>query len=129
MNTKIRRGARLRLAALLVTSLVVLAAGPGFAQERLHQITWAHQDPATVSHFIVLVSPTESVTEATREVNVGRPQGTLAGHFTLFSAMVEFEPTEYLAVRAVGHDGLASAPSSWGAMPPSRPGQPLLAED
>ena len=80
MNTKIRRGARLRLAALLVTSLVVLAAGPGFAQERLHQITWAHQDPATVSHFIVLVSPTESVTEgrtATTKHGTIRPTETV----------------------------------------------------
>ena len=64
--------------------------------------------------------------EGAREQNVGKPQGTPAGNFTLFSAMVAFEPSEFLAVSAVGLDGQRSAPSGWGAMPPTRPGQPQL---
>ena len=63
-----------------------------------------------------------------REVNVGRPEGTPAGQFTLFSAMIAFQPNEFLAVRAVGRNGLESAPSDWGSMPPTRPGQPRLAD-
>ncbi len=124
MNTIIRGG----LCLLLAAGLCALIATPAFAQARLHQVTWAHPQPETVSHFVVLVSPTEGQAEGAREENVGMPQGTPTGSFTLFSAMISFEPTEFLAVAAVGHDGRRSSPSEWGAMPPSRPGQPLLAD-
>ena len=124
MNTMIRGG----LCVLGVAALVSLLAAPAFAQSRLHQITWAHPQPETVSHFVILVSDTEGEVAGAREENVGKPQGTQTGSFTLFSAMIAFEPTEFLAVRAVGFDGRRSAPSDWGAMPPTRPGQPLLAE-
>ena len=73
-----------------------------------------------------LLSPVEGRVDGAREQNVGKPQGTPAGNFTLFSAMVAFEPSEFLAVSAVGLDGQRSAPSGWGAMPPTRPGQPQL---
>ena len=125
MNTITRGGLCVSLAALFFG---LVFAAPALAQERLHQITWAHPQPETVNHFIVLVSGTEGQSEGAREVNVGLPEGTPAGHFTLFSAMIAFEPDEFLAVSAVGHDGLRSAPSGWGSMPPTRPGQPLLAE-
>lgn len=124
MNTIIRSG----LGLLLAAGLTALFAIPAAAQERLHQITWAHQQPETVSHFVILISPTEGQVEGAREENVGLPSSTQLGDFTLFSAMIAFEPTEFLAVSAVGHDGRRSAPSGWGSMPPSRPGQPLLAD-
>ena len=47
------------------TFLYVIAMGAAttaFAQARLHQVTWAHQNPGSVSHFIVLVSPVEDFT-------------------------------------------------------------------
>lgn len=129
MNTMIRGGLCVLLATALVSLLTtLLVAPPAFAQSQLHQITWAHPEPETVSHFVILVSDTEGQVEGAREENVGKPQGTETGRFTLFSAMVAFEPTEYLAVSAVGFDGQRSAPSEWGAMPPTRPGQPLLAD-
>jgi len=124
MNTIIRAS----LCLLLASVAFSLLATPAFAQERLHQITWAHQQPETVSHFVILLSPVEGRVEGAREQNVGKPQGTPTGNFTLFSAMVAFEPTEFLAVSAVGLDGRRSAPSGWGSMPPTRPGQPLLAD-
>ena len=71
---------------------------------------------------MILLSPVEGRVEGAREQNVGKPQGTPAGNFTLFSAMVAFEPSEFLAVSAVG---LTAASSGWGA-PPTRPGQPQL---
>jgi hypothetical protein len=108
-----------------VALLVSLLAAPAFAQNRTHKVTWAHPDPGSVSHFLVLVSSVEGEIEGAREVNVGLPEPVAAGGHHLYSAMVSFEASEYLAVRAVGHAGLVSAPSSWGSMPPTRPGQPL----
>ncbi|MEM9177286.1 MAG: hypothetical protein AAGC67_18895 [Myxococcota bacterium] len=126
MNTMIRGSTGGALAAAFV--LAAMLATPAAAQERLHQINWAHSEPETVSYFIVLVSDVEGRVEGAREINVGRPTGQAAGSFTIFSAVVAFEPDEFLAVRAVGHDGLLSAASDWGSMPPTRPGQPLLAD-
>lgn len=135
MNTRTRRvrdhrGARRPVDRSLAVAVIGLLAtlclaGSASAQERLHQVTWAHTNPASVSHFVVLVSQTEGAVSGAREVNVGKPEPQLAGQYHLFSAMIAFEPNEYLAVMAVGYDGLTSAPSSWGAMPPTRPGQPL----
>ena len=124
----LRTAVRLALSGALASALFLPLAAPAAAQERLHQITWAHPQPETVDHFVVLVSQTEGQTEGVREVNVGRPEGTPAGQFTLFSAMIAFQPNEFLAVRAVGRNGLESAPSDWGSMPPTRPGQPRLAD-
>lgn len=124
----LRTAVRLALSGALASALFLSLAAPAAAQERLHQITWAHPQPETVDHFVVLVSQTEGQTEGVREVNVGRPEGTPAGQFTLFSAMIAFQPNEFLAVRAVGRNGLESAPSDWGSMPPTRPGQPRLAD-
>ena len=130
MNT-LNRGARnaRRATALAIAAAlgVMLLAAPAFAQQRLHQVTWAHTEPQTVSHFVVLVSPNEGGAEGAREVNVGKPQPQVSGDYYLYSAMVAFEPDEYLAVMAVGFDGLTSVPSDWGSMPPTRPGQPLPA--
>ncbi len=124
----LRTAVRLALSGALASALFLSLAAPAAAQERLHQITWAHPQPETVDHFVVLVSQTEGQMEGVREVNVGRPEGTPAGQFTLFSAMIAFQPNEFLAVRAVGRNGLESAPSDWGSMPPTRPGQPRLAD-
>ena len=129
MNTMIRGGLGVLLATALIsplTSLVV--ATPAFAQSQLHQITWAHAEPETVSHFVILVSETEGQVEGAREENVGKPQGDAVGRYTLFSAMIAFDPTEFLAVSAVGFDGQRSMPSDWGAVAPTRPGQPLLVD-
>ena len=128
LRTAVRLALSGALTSALASALFLSLAAPAAAQERLHQITWAHPQPETVDYFVVLVSQTEGQTEGVREVNVGRPEGTPAGQFTLFSAMIAFQPNEFLAVRAVGLNGLESAPSDWGSMPPTRPGQPRLAD-
>ena len=74
----------------------------------------------------MLISPEEGNASLAREVDVGKPTGTDVGASSLYTALVGFSPNEFLAVAAVGHDEQMSLPSGWGAMPPTRPGQPNL---
>lgn len=136
MNTIIRRGlrecgvlSRTPVWAVLAVLLLSLTAATASAQEqRRHQIFWGHAAPQTVSHFVVLVADQEGDVNGARQIQVGKPQGTPSGNYTVFSALVDFEPDEFLAVMAVGLDGQASIPSDWSGMPPTRPGQPLPPE-
>ena len=112
---------------LLFTSLLMAAIpNTASAQERMHQITWAHASPGSVSHFVVLVSDTDGVATGALQVDVGMPQASTAGSLSGFSAVVSFTDSQYLAVAAVGHNGQISLPSDWTGSPPTRPGQPLL---
>ncbi len=104
------------------------AATASAQQERLHQVTWTHTGGG-VSRFVVLVSPDEGSLAGAREVEVGLPEGQLIGEtVNLYSAMISFGEDEYLAIAAVGENGMMSVPSNWKGMPPTRPGQPLLVE-
>ena len=117
--------AALALAALVLGSTAAFgqtAVAPG---ERLHQINWTHNAPASVRNFVILISPVEGSVAAARQIDVGVPEAQPLGFTNLYSATVAFAPDEYLAVAAVGRNGLMSAPSVWSGMPPSRPGQPL----
>lgn len=107
---------------------VFAGAAPLAAEPRAHQVTWGHSAPATVARFIVYISRTEGDVEGARQVDIGKPSGQSAGSVTYYSAVVSFEEDEYLAVVAEGRDGQRSAPSTWFAMPPTRPGQPNLAD-
>jgi hypothetical protein len=122
--------ARLRVCTLIGTAaafgLVFLLATAASAQERMHQITWAHASPGTVSRFVVLISDTDGAATDARQVDVGKPQASQAGSLSVFTAMVSFAEDQYLAVAAVGHSGQISLPSDWAGSPPTRPGQPLL---
>ena len=115
-----------RVLVSICAVLLLLAASVVQAQERAHQITWAHAFPSDVRNFVVLISPEEGNASLAREVDVGKPNGTDAGASSLYTALVSFRSNEFLAVAAVGHDGQMSLPSGWGAMPPTRPGQPNL---
>ncbi len=123
MNTITRAGLCLPLALFLFG----LLSTPAFAQERLHRIVWEHPEPRTVSYFVVLLSP-EGRVEGARETIVGRPPGVPSFGSTRFEAIVAFEPSELLAVSAVGLDGRRSPPSRWLPMPPSQPGRPMLVD-
>ncbi len=98
------------------------------AQARSHEVTWAHHDPSGVSRFVILISPVEGSLSQARQVDVGRPVLQAQGSTNFYSAVVDFEPDEFLAVAAVGHDGRMSMPSEWSGMPPTTPGQPTLAQ-
>jgi len=128
----IRRSPGLRIAtfaSVLALAALLFGASTAAAQaERLHQINWAHANPADVSRFVVLISPVEGSLADARQVDVGLPASEPIGSMSLYSAMVSFSADEYLAVAAIGHNGLMSVPSDWSGMPPSRPGQPLLVE-
>lgn len=124
MNTSIRVRVRRSALALLIATASLLAATSAMAQQRTHQINWGHTEPESVSHFVVLIADEEGDVAGARQIPVGKPQATPTGAFFLYSALVAFEPDEFLAVAAVGFDGQMSVPSDWGAMPPTRPGQP-----
>ena len=115
-----------RILVSICAVLLFLAASVVQAQERAHQITWSHASPSDVRNFVVLISPEEGNASLAREVDVGKPTGTDVGASSLYTALVGFSPNEFLAVAAVGHDEQMSLPSGWGAMPPTRPGQPNL---
>lgn len=119
------RGLRLVMAAVVTLGSLLLASSPAFAQERLFQINWAHNAPAEVRNFVILISPVEGSVEQARQVDVGLPEAQPVGSTNIYAATVSFAPDEYLAVAAVGRNGLMSVPSEWSGMPPSRPGQPL----
>ena len=119
------------LASALFLAAVTFAS-VGHAQEaaqeaeRAHQITWAHPAAADVRNFVVLISPEEGNASLARTVDLGKPTATRAGPQSIFTALVSFRADEYLAVAAIGYDGQMSVPSGWGAMPPTRPGQPTV---
>lgn len=116
-----------RLAAA-VGALVLLGASVATAQGQLHQITWVHTAPSQVARFVVLIADVEGDVDGARQIDVGVPEAEQIGPNYLYSALVAFEPDEFLAVAAVGPGGQMSVPSSWSAMPPSRPGRPVLVD-
>jgi hypothetical protein len=117
--------AALVLAALLLGSTAAFGQTAESGDQRLHQVNWTHNAPAEVRNFVILISPVEGSIADARQVDVGVPEAEALGFTSLYSATVAFAPDEYLAVAAVGRNGLMSAPSDWSGMPPSRPGQPL----
>ncbi len=125
------RGLCLVISAAVALAALLVGSSPAFAQtsasdgERLHQVNWTHNAPGEVRNFVILISPVEGSIAEARQVDVGVPEAQLLGFTNLYTAMVSFAPDEYLAVAAVGRNGLMSVPSAWSGMPPSRPGQPL----
>lgn len=115
----------------LALLLGILAGHPGVstaAEIVLHEVTWGHPSPAQVSRFVVFVSRTRGDTNGARQVEVGKPAGIVSGMLQLYSAIVPVELEEFVAIGAVDSAGNLGAMSSWSAVPPSRPGQPLLVE-
>ena len=115
----------------LALLLGILAGHPGVATAGeivLHEVTWGHPSPAQVSRFVVFVSRTRGDANGARQVEVGKPATILSGTLQVYSAIVPVDHEEFVAIGAVDSAGNLGAMSSWSAVPPSRPGQPLLIE-
>lgn len=106
---------------------LVFGASTASAQAVAHEITWAHTAPADVARFVVYVSRVEGDLSQARQIDVGKPTGQpTGGALTSFSAVVLADADDFVAVGAMSANGVASPPSQWAALPPSKPGQPLL---
>jgi hypothetical protein len=116
-------GAIAGLAMLLAP--VPSMAGPGDA---LHEVSWGHPSPSSVRSFIVYIAPESGAIELARQVDVGVPAGQTLGSLRLYTAIVSSEEDEYIAVAALGRNGLLSPLSSWGRVQPTQPGQPKLVQ-
>jgi hypothetical protein len=110
---------------VIVLGALLVGSAPAFAQERLHQISWTHTSPSEIRRFVILISPVEGSVADARQVDVGIPESQALGFTNLYSATVSFSSDEFLAVAAIGRNGLMSVPSDWMGVKPSRPGQPL----
>ncbi len=120
-----------KLGLLFSLSLGMLGAlpNPAAADEvELHEVTWAHPSPAQVSRFVVFVSTVRGDTSSARQVEVGKPAGSSSGSLQFYSAIVPVDHEEFVAIGAVDNAGVLAAMSNWSAVPPSRPGQPLVVE-
>lgn len=94
----------------------------------VHEITWLHASPAEVQSFLIFVSPVVGALAGARQIDVGKPGGSDSESPQVFSALVPVGFDEFVAVAAIGQDGLRSALSEWGQPQPSQPGQPLVVE-
>jgi hypothetical protein len=115
----------------IALSLGLLGALPNPAaagEVEPHEVTWAHPSPAQVSRFIVFLSPVRGDMRSARQVEVGKPAGSSNGTMQFYSAIVPVDLEEFVAIGAVDNAGVLSATSNWSAVPPSRPGQPLVVE-
>lgn len=125
---------RMRLGLVLglsIGALGLLAGLPGVAHAgdtELHELTWAHPSPSSVSRFIVFVSRTRGGANSARQVEVGKPAGSSSGTLQFYSAIVPVDHEEFVAVGAVDNAGNLGSMSEWSAVPPSRPGQPVVVE-
>jgi hypothetical protein len=116
---------------LAFASLVtVLAAGASLAADEadapLQEVTWFHSTPGDVRSFVLVVAPQEGAVASARQIDVGKPISGAGGQF--FSAVVAMDAGEFIAVSAVGKNGIQSALSDWGQPQPSKPGQPLVVD-
>ncbi len=121
---------------LLITFTAIAMILPGKASQAadpltpqsLHEITWIHPSPAEVRSFVIFVSPEPALVSAARQIDVGKPGGSSSTSAQFFSAIVPVSVDEYVAVAAMGQNGLLSVFSEWRPPQPTRPGQPLLVE-
>jgi len=121
------------LAALgfaLASLVTVLAAGASLAADKadadLQEVSWFHSSPGDVSRFVLFISPQQGAVALARQIDVGKPTSGGGGQF--FSAVVQMEVGEFIAVSAIGKNGIQSALSAWGRPQPSKPGQPLVVD-
>jgi len=103
----------------------ISTAAPG---DVLHEVSWGHPSPNSVRSFIVYIAPESGAIELARQVDVGIPAGQTLGSLRIYSAIVSSEESEYIAVAALGRNGLLSPLSAWGRVQPTQPGQPTLVQ-
>jgi len=101
---------------------MILPANPSYSadEDQVHEVTWAH--------FVIFISPVAGSVDEARQVDVGKPGGSGSGSAQFFSALVSVGVGDFVAVAAVGRNGLLSDLSGWSPAQPSQPGQPLVVE-
>jgi hypothetical protein len=122
---------QLSIRALAVCTAMVSGMVPGPAWSTgptMHEITWAHSNPAGVGSFVIFVADVKGDTDSARRIAIPKPSGGQAGSIQTFSAIVPMVASEYVAVAAVGYDGQMGGLSAWSAPPPTQPGQPFVVE-
>ncbi len=124
------RGERQRGIALIATTLfLILAVGNSArADENLHEIVWGHRAPDSIQAFVLYVGPQAGDVSRARRIDVGKPNGESIGFLQLYSAIVSMAPEEFVAVAAIGLNGLTSPLSAWTQAKPGQPGQPIVIE-
>jgi len=109
---------------------MILPANPSYSadEDQVHEVTWAHLSPSDVRSFVIFISPVAGSVDEARQVDVGKPGGSGSGSAQFFSALVSVGVGDFVAVAAVGRNGLLSDLSGWSPAQPSQPGQPLVVE-
>jgi hypothetical protein len=113
--------------AMILPAKASLSADDDVVDET-HEVTWLHESPAEVTSFVIFVSPVAGSTSSARQINVGKPGGSGSGTAQFFSALVPIDANDFVAVAAIGRNGLLSDLSVWSRPQPSQPGQPLLVQ-
>ena len=108
----------------LTANLSFAAPGDGL----VHEVTWIHESPSEVRSFVIFVSPVAGSVDDARRVDVGKPGGSGSDSAQFFSALVPVGVGEFVAIAAVGRNGLLSDLSGWSPAQPSQPGQPLVVD-
>ena len=128
-----RRGLPFGAAGIVVVAVLamILPAGISYSgdEDEMHEVSWLHESPAEVSSFVLFVSPEQGLTSTTRRFDdIGKPGDSDSGTPQVFSAMVPIGTDDFVAVAAIGRNGLLSALSVWSRPQPSQPGQPLIVQ-
>jgi hypothetical protein len=97
----------------------------GDTADQIHEVIWLHESPNEVTSFVLFVSPVFGSTDGARQINVPNPGGS--GSAQSFSALVPIASDDFVAVAALGQNGLLSSLSAWSPQP-SQPGQPLVVQ-
>lgn len=100
----------------------------GDASDPIHEVTWIHESPNEVRSFVLFVSPVSGSTAEARQIDVPKPGGSGSGAPQSFSALVPIASDDFVAVAAIGQNGLLSGLSEWMRPQPSQPGQPLVVQ-
>ncbi len=98
------------------------------ADQALHEITWIHESPSDVQRFVIFLSHNSGSVAEARQIDVGKPGGSNSNTAQFFSALVLVGLDEYVAIAAIGRNGLQSVLSEWRQPQPTQPGQPLVIE-
>jgi hypothetical protein len=109
-----------------VLSARISYSADGDAADQMHEVTWLHESPNEVRSFMLFVSPVSGSTDGARQINVPNPGGS--GSVQFFSALVPIASDDFVAVAAIGQNGLLSGLSAWSRAQPSQPGQPLVVQ-
>jgi hypothetical protein len=119
------------LGVALAGLATVLAAGASLAADEvdadLQEVTWFHSTPGDVRSFELFVAPQQEDVALAPPIPVGKQPSKKDSQS--FSAFVDMDEGEYIAVRAIGKNGIQSALSNLLQRPPGPPGPPYLKTD